>query len=356
MSNSITIISSKGHWRNGWLTEPKELQIAVAILEKANIKIQTVEIENVPQLEQVLDNTSKDTLIWANAYYVNDGPNKILWLNDFIEKRNLPFLGSKAQTLRNLLQKNACQSILKKANLPIPKCIIISQTEQNVVENIIAESGISFPMVLKPTAESGSVGITMAKGLQEACQKVKKILRDFPHSQVIIEQFLPSDDITCGFLQLGERVLLLPTYYIVRSADGKHHILERYKRLRKWDEGDKLQLPVTDPAILKQLKNYIPKIVKTLDIQNITRIDGRLDENGMLRYFDVNGLPALDFPDSVMDKQCFTCFPDYSSEAVYEGLLHTIIANAFMRYNMEVPARLLEHNLFTMKSEVAIRI
>lgn len=352
---SITIICSKGHWRNGYLTEKKELGFAIKILEKAEIKIDVVEVENVEELTAVLDNISENTLVWGNAYYVGHG-EKSVWLNDFIKEKGIPFLGSEAQTLRNLLQKDVCQNILKKADFPVPQFTVITAETLANAEDIILKSKIEFPMVLKPTAESGSVGVVVAKNMAEAIAKTQRIIADFPLSHVIIEAFLPSDDITCGFFELGNEVLLLPTYYLVKSVSGKEHILDRTQRLREWDDVDKMQPVVTKKAILNQLKMHVPKIVKALDIHDFTRIDGRLDKNGMLHFFDVNGMPALDFPSSVLNKQCFSCFPDYSQEAVFVALLHTVVQNAFMRYGMVVPKAMKEHNLFTMKSDWVMRM
>ena len=352
---SLIIISSKGHWRNGFLTSNDELQFAITILEKTGIKVQSVEVENIVQLTSVLDNVAENTLVWGNAYYVNND-DETVWLNDFVKARNLPFFGSSAATLRHLLQKDVCQNLLQKANLPIPKFAILTAANIANIENIIAESGIDFPMVLKPTAESGSVGVTMAKTMATTKTKAQQILNDFPLSQVIIEEFLPSDDITCGFLKLGTQILLLPTYYMVKSVSGKEHILDRTQRLRSWDDVDKMQPVITDNLILNQLKKHLPKIIETLDIQDFTRVDGRLDKAGTLRFFDINGMPALDFPDSVMNKQCFSCFPDYSQETIYSGLLHTIVQNALLRYEMNVPEVMKTHNLFTMKSDFVIRL
>lgn len=351
----IKIISSKDHWRNGWLTTPDELQQAISILQKAGIEVSATEVESIPQLEQVLDQTADNTMIWGNAYYVNNGEGKIAWLNDYVQKRNLPLLGSGAQTLRNLLQKDVCQAILKEAELPIPKYMVITAEQASASKQLIGDSGIGFPMVLKPTAESGSVGITMANNLEEATRKAKQILADFPHSHVIAETFLPSDDITCGFLRLGDKVMLLPTSYIVKSVAGKRHILSRKERLQDWSEDDKIQPYITDKNIINQLQQHIPTIIEALNVQDISRIDGRLDTEGVLRFFDVNGLPALSFPDSVMIKQCFTCFPDYSPAEVFEALVYTIVYNALLRYNMEIPPLCKEHNLFVMHSNIVIK-
>ncbi|GGX28002.1 hypothetical protein [Aquimarina muelleri] len=352
----ILIISSKDHWTHGWFTSTSDLITAVNVLQKAGIEVITTEVENLTQLETTLDNVSSDTLIWANAYFVNNGNNKVVWLNEYIENRKLPFVGSDSKTLQNVLRKDFCQSILAENQLPIPYFTIITRKNIEEIDTLISKRQDSqYPLVLKPTAESGSIGVCLAKNIQEVKKYSLEILKEFPNSEVIIEDFLPSDDITCGFIQIGNDVLLLPTAYIVKSVPGKNNILGRKERLRSWDNNDKIQPYISDKAILNQLKANIAPIATALDIRGITRIDGRLDRNGILRFFDINGLPALCFPDGVMVKQCLTCFPNYPEMEVFEGLIHTIVFNALLQYGMEVPEIMRKHNLFTMDSDIIIR-
>ncbi|MEQ8702769.1 MAG: hypothetical protein RIC19_02560 [Phaeodactylibacter sp.] len=351
----ILFINSRGHWHNGWLTSPEELQIATDVLRKAGIEVETTEVESVPQLEKVLDEISPDTLLWPNAYYVNAGAGKAVWLNDYIEERQLPFLGSSAKTLRTVLEKDACQAVLRENGLPIPSFKVISRENVSEMAQLLSESDIGFPLVLKPTAESGSVGVAMAKNIPDATAHARQILSDFPLSNVIIEEFLPSDDITCGFLQLGKEVMLLPTTYIVKSAAGKTNILSRNERLRPWDGHDKIMPYVADAAIHDQLRDSMPKIAAALGIRGITRVDGRLDKGGTLRFFDVNGLPALCFPEGLMVKQCFTCFPGYTPMEAFEGLIHTIVCHVLLTYGLEAPEAMHRHNLFTMESNMVVK-
>ena len=351
----ILFINSRGHWRNGWLTSPEELQIVVNVLRKAGMEVETTEVESVLQLEKVLDKVPPGTLLWPNAYYVDAGDGKTAWLNDYIEARQLPYLGSNASTLRTVLEKDACQALLRSNGLPIPEFTVITRENIGDIYSLISQNIESFPVVLKPTAESGSVGVCMARNLWQARECAVQILTDFPQSNVIIETFLPSDDITCGFVQLGEEVLLLPTAYIVKSAAGKANILSRKERLRPWDDRDKMQPCITDEAILGQLRAHIPAIAAALSIRGITRIDGRLDATGALRFFDVNGMPALCYPEAVMVKQCLTCFPGYTPMQVFEGLIYTVVCQALLQYEAEAPDVIRKHNLFTMNSDLVVK-
>ena len=351
----ILIISSKGHWVHGWFTSVSDLKTGVEVLERAGLEVLTTEVENLDQLNSVLDSTTSDTLIWANAYFVNDG-NRPIWLNDCIEAHNLPYVGSNAQTLKEVLTKGKCQSILKNHRLPVPNYCIIGWHNVLELDDLIFENNIQIPCVLKPTKESGSIGVCKADSLQEARKHAFQILKEFPQSNVIIEEFLPSDDITCGFMQVGDEYLLLPSKYIVLSMPGKSNILSLKERLLPWDGVDKLQPPITDHEVLRQLMNYVPKIANVLNIKSITRVDGRLDQYGQLRFFDINGLPGLGISEGVMIKQCRACFPDYDKMEVYEGFLHTIVYDALLRNSFAVPKTVKEHNFFTMKSDYVIKV
>jgi len=332
------------------------LQTVVNVLRKASIEVMTTEVKSLAQLERILDDVSTDTLIWSNAYFVNNGKNKVVWLNEHIEKRNLPFVGSDSKTLQSVLKKDRCQSILKDHQLPIPFFTVVTRENIKEIDALISQrSNYTYPLVLKPTAESGSIGVCMAKNLREVKEYTFQILKDFPNSDVIIEDFLPSDDITCGYFQIGADVLLLPTSYIVKSVPAKNNILSRKERLRSWDQADKIQPYISDEAILNQLKTHIAPIATALNIRGITRIDGRLDKDGILRFFDVNGLPALGFPDGVMVKQCITCFPSYPQMEVFKGLIYIMVFNALLQYGMEVPEVMRKHNLFTMDSDIIVR-
>ena len=340
----------------GWVLKPEDLQVTVETIRKSGITVDVKNVDSIPQLEKTLDAIPPNTLVWANAYYVNDGKGGVAWLNDYIVERNLPLIGSSSQALLYLLEKDVCQTILQDANIPVPPFIVITRETVDNLENIIETSGHTFPMVIKPTTEGGSLGIELVHNQTGLSKQAHYILDNFPESNVIIETFLPSDDITCGYLQVGNDILLMPSYYIVKNAPGKAHVLTRENQFRPWDDKNKMQFCVEEQAIIDQLKVNIPKIVNTLGILDVTRIDGRLNSQGELCFFDINGFPGLRFSKSVLTRQCALYFPTYSDIDIYAGLLNTIICGALVRYGFEVPEALQKHNLFTMKSDKAIKI
>lgn len=350
----IIFINSKGHWVHGWFTSVPALKFGIDALEKAGLEVSQIEVTNLSELEHTLDHLSPDTLVWPNAYFVNTKAGETAWLNDSIEQRGIPFIGSSSLALQRVFRKDSCQAILSEQDLPVPSFLVINRTNCNQFSELVEKQDISPPLILKPTAESGSIGVCKANTLTEAKIFAFNILNEFPNSDVIVEEFLPSDDITCCFLEMGNEVLLLPTYYIVKNVPGATHILGRTERSLAWDGVNKIQPYIQDSDILKQLKTCVPKVVKALGISGITRIDGRLDKEGVLRFFDVNGLPSLSFPNDVTVKQCLTCFPNYPPQKVFEGLIYSIVHQAILKFGMEASNSIQQNHLFNFQSDIVI--
>lgn len=356
----ITIINSKGHWKNGWISSQTDLQSLITSLERNNCTVDTFEVDSVASLEAILKDINDDTLILPNAYYVDQqaGSKETVWMVDIIEAHNLPFIGSNSQTLQNVLQKDVCQSILQQHQLPIPVFTILEPTDIGNEDAILTASNLTYPAIIKLTAESGSMGIddtSLVNNQQEAVVKIQKMLQQYQQN-VIVEEFLPSNDITISYIQgINGEIKLLTTWYLITNKPGTHSVLGHKERFMPWG-GVKQMLEVKDENILKQVETIAPKVCQVLNIKDITRIDGRLDQHGQLKIFDVNGFPALCFPESVGVHQIISCFPEYEPIVLFDALVNTMILSAANRYQMNVPEKIQQHNFFTLNTMKTVTI
>lgn len=350
----ITIINSAGFWKNGWVSSPSALQSLVESLERNAFVVDVFEVNSLESLEKTLQNIGRDTLILPNAYYVNrfEGSEETVWMVDVIEAYKLPFVGSDSKTLQSVLHKNVCQSILQQNDIPIPKFIVVSLLDAGNEKAILDSSGLTYPAVIKLTAESGSMGMddkSLVQNQDEAVVQIRAMVQRY-HADVIIEEFLPSNDITISYLQ-GENgeSKLVTTWYLVSDKPGETSVMGQKERFRPWGGGKQIS-EVKDKHILEQVQHWVPKICDTLKIRDFTRIDGRLDATGQLRFFDVNGFPALSFPDSVSPQQMIKCFSNYTDHYIFDTLVNTIFLSAANRYNMVVPDRVHHNNFFALNT------
>lgn len=344
----ITIINSKGHWVNGWVMNPEKQRIITDILQRAGLKVQVIEVASLGELQQALDKASADTLIWPNAYLLHGEAQQAETLVDRIEKYQLPLVGSGHETLMRLLQKDTCQRELKRAGIPVSPHVVIEKDEISALEGLILSGGLEFPVVLKPTKESRSNGVVMAANMGIAIEKAKDIAEKYPDSKIIIEEFLPGDDVTCGYFQMGDDILLLPSYCAIEGLDCKTGIYSEYHY--RQPHTIESHPNVEDESIIAQFQQFVPAIADLFDIRSHTRVDARLDKKGTLRFFDINGMPGLNFPMSAVIKQAVTHFPSYSREFLFQCLIHTVVGEALLRYDLPIPTVMERDNLFNLES------
>lgn len=350
----IVILNSKGHWTNGWVTEPKFLQTVVGILEKSSFEVHSIEVENEVQLEMELDKISPDTLVWVNAYWIDKVQGEADWLNTYVEKRDLLLVGQSQRTLEALLCKDDTQVKMQNTGLPVPAHIVIRNSEVDKAKILIAEGMIDFPMVVKPTNESRSAGVKIVENMTEAIAHIDLVFERYPQGNIIIEEFLPSEDITCGYIELNGEALLLPTYLVVEGMNCESQVYSEDDYLRP--NSRIKHVCVSESSVLIQLEEYVPRIIDLFKIESITRVDTRANKNGELNFFDINGMPGLNFPESATIKQCFVHFSDYEKEYIFECLINTIVLDKLKRNNLNVPEEMETHNLFNLKSDTVIKV
>jgi D-alanine-D-alanine ligase-like ATP-grasp enzyme len=352
----LLFINSEHFWLNGWLNTPSSLKFAMDTLSSFGISVSCLEIRNSDELVDLLNKLPDGTLLWPNAYYTRNSIGEIVWLQEFIESRALPHVGTPMQGLKNMLHKSHTHQLLRDARVTIPDHLTISRSLFEHFDELIASSSLKWPLVVKPSSESCSMGILKANDAIQAKRHISQMFDEFPHSDALLETFLPSEDITFGYLELAGEIMLLPTYYQSRQVSGKTHVVERDLGSGPWGGDSIVMPPVSDNDTLHQLQDQMPRIAQAIGIAGISRVDARMDENGRLKFFDVNGMPALSYPKSVLVRQVRECFPGLSAISAYAYLLKTVIYITASRFGFDLPKEVTEQTLFSLKSPYVIRI
>lgn len=353
---NIVFINSKGFWPNGWLNTVSSLKYAMNTLASMGITVSAREVAHVNELEDVLSHLPLDTLVWPNAYYTEGASGHVVWIQELIEKYALPYVGTSVQGLKTMLDKTDTHQKLYQAGVPVPRHLSISRADLEEVEDLIKGSGLSWPIVVKPTAESCSMGVIRANNQKQAQEHIIRLFDEFPHSNALLETFLPNEDITCGYLRLGGEVMLLPTYYKSQKMPGTEYVMERDLGVAPWTGPDIIMPPVRDKEALQQLSVQMPTLAHEMGNTNVTRADARMDTDGKLRFFDVNGMPALSFPKSVLVRQVKECFPELSDVKGYSFLLNTLVMIAADQFKLTIPGSLTDQNLFSLDGAHVIRL
>lgn len=331
----------------GWATSVESQQAVIQSLKRAGINVLVFEVNSKQQLVDILQSlNAHDCLVWPNAYQVHAVENKkeTVWLADIIDEQGFSIIGSNADALRSVLLKDQCQRILEHHHVAIPHFASIEQVMLNDLEYVLEMRNLTFPLFTKPNALSTSKGITqqcVVHNIDELRNQISLLGKQYGYP-VMVEEYLPGQDITVAVFMTPERPLILATYYDTDIYDNPGAVLDYDIRQLDWDDRKGLRI-VTEPEILTQIEGVVLEACKALKINEFTRIDCRLDRNGILKAFDVNGLPGLELPFSTTVWQMIVRMPDQTQEFAFDSLISLIVYCATHRHHMSAPKRIEEY-------------
>lgn len=347
----IAIINSRGFWSMGWTTDQQSQQDVLESLQRLGIETLAIEVASKSELVQQLSKLKADNwLVWPNAYQVSafEGSDETLWLADIIDDMGLPMIGSPAHALKTVMQKDECQRVLEHHGVAIPAFAALEEADLDSLECLMHTRGLEFPLFVKPNALSTSKGIdekSIVEDLTQLREQVSYLGSQFGYP-VMVEEFLPGQDITVAVFTAPEQPVVLATYYDTDTygdpdavMDGA--ILDYDLRQKDWNDGKWLRV-VEEPEILAQVEDVVIPACEAIGIQELTRIDCRMDRHGRLKAFDVNGLPGLELPFSTTVWQMIVKMQDQPEQLAFDTLLSLVVYCAAYRHQLTLPEQVQE--------------
>jgi len=157
------------------------------------------------------------------------------------------------------------------------------------------EYPIDLPVIVKPNFEGSSKGITPASIVDDRArleQVVGRALVRYPEG-VLVEQFVPGDDISVGwFAGVG----LLPAIRYHYRARGRFPVLDF--ALKQDELAVRVEVPAALPAeVDARLRAAASRAFDELGVTGLGRADFRIDPAGQVWFLEMNPLPTLGEPD-----------------------------------------------------------
>jgi D-alanine-D-alanine ligase len=160
---------------------------------------------------------------------------------------------------------------------------------------------ISFPLIIKPSWEDGSIGIdagAVVKNIKEMMERVEYIQDEFD-SPALIEEYIEGREIYAGVMGSYERSQVLPLVELdlsrlpegmpkIASYDVKFEKNTEAYKLTKSEIADNL-----DEATRKRLSDTALAAYRALKLRDYGRIDMRLAPNGDVYVIEANPNPWL---------------------------------------------------------------
>jgi len=251
---------------------------------------------------------------------------RIAWA---LEVMGYTFTGNSGAAIAKTTNKAYTKSLLVQAGLKTPDWWVFSNAEE--VEAMQLKE-ISFPLIVKPIAEDGSIGLNgsaVVHNLDELQERVSYIVEQYRQA-ALAEQFIVGRELNVALLGNPPQVLPIAEIDFSEFSDPYEQIVTFDA---KWNEDsfEYHNTPSICPANLPpSLAGSIQKIAlnawNVLGCSGYARVDLRLDENNIPYIVEVN------------------CNPDISPHAgfhttarvagyTYKTMINQILKHAWRRSN-----------------------
>jgi D-alanine-D-alanine ligase len=142
-----------------------------------------------------------------------------------LELMGLPYTGSGVMASAIAMDKVMTKRVWLAEGLPTPRWVWLAPERQQREHVITVPDALGLPLIVKPPREGSSIGVTKVEGysqMQDAVTLAAKFDAD-----VLCEEFIDGDEVTCPVLGTGADAVALPVVRI-QAPQGAYDYQNKY--------------------------------------------------------------------------------------------------------------------------------
>ena len=183
-----------------------------------------------------------------------------------LELLGIPYTGSGVMASSIAMDKVMTKRVWLADGLPTPRhvCLAPDRQQREAVRAVPDELGL--PLIVKPPREGSSIGVTKVRGYSDMQDAVALSVRYDP--DVLCEEFIEGEEVTCPVLGAGVHARVLPVIRIV-APEGAYDYQNKY-----FTDEVKYQVPSGLPAAEeREIQRIVLQAYRTLGCRGWGRAD-----------------------------------------------------------------------------------
>jgi len=204
-----------------------------------------------------------------------------------LELLGIPYTGSGVMASSMTIDKVMTKRLLLSDSLPTPRYVLLRQGRFNAAQVDAAVDTLGLPLIVKPAREGSSLGLTKVSDRADMARAVA--LAETMDADILCEEFISGDEVTCPVLGTGEQARALPVIRIV-APEGNYDYQNKYFT----DTTQYLVpcgLPAGEEAAVQQM---VLQAFRTLHCRGWARADVMIDKLTRKPYLlEINTSPGM---------------------------------------------------------------
>jgi D-alanine-D-alanine ligase len=142
-----------------------------------------------------------------------------------LELLGIPYTGSGVMASSIAIDKAMTKRVWAAEGLPTPQHVLLLRGAYSALDVETALDTLGLPLIVKPAREGSSIGLTkVTDGAQMQAAVAQAALLD---ADILCEQFIDGDEVTCPVLGNGSQAYALPVIRIA-AEDGNYDYQNKY--------------------------------------------------------------------------------------------------------------------------------
>lgn len=142
-----------------------------------------------------------------------------------LELLGIPYTGPGVLASAIAMDKVMTKRMWIAEGLPTPRYVVLAPENQTREDARGVPDVLGLPLIVKPPREGSSIGVTKVRGYSDMQDAVALSVRYDP--DVLCEEFIEGEEVTCPVLGTGEQARALPVVRIV-APDGAYDYQNKY--------------------------------------------------------------------------------------------------------------------------------
>jgi len=183
-----------------------------------------------------------------------------------LELLGIPYTGSGVMASAIAMDKVMTKRVWIAEGLPTPRYVRLAPGEQDRERVRTVPDELGLPLIVKPPREGSSIGVTKVAGYSQMQEAVSLSARYDP--DVLCEEFIEGEEVTCPVLGEGANAHALPVIRIV-APEGAYDYQNKY-----FTDDVRYQVPSGLPeAEEREIQRIVVEAYRTLDCRGWGRAD-----------------------------------------------------------------------------------
>lgn len=244
-------------------------------------------IGNAKKLQNKLISGNMDCDLIFNIAEGFGSRNREALIPSLLELYQIPHTASDTYGMCLNLNKQHTKILVDSLGISVPKGFCFKNMDNEILDKI---SSLTFPLVLKPNCEGGSMGLYLIDSMEDLIEKSMYLIDTYSY-ELLVEEYIEGSEITVPIIGNGATTKALG---VVTILNEDYSDIELYDNSLKYIDN---VINSTDfkysQHIKKKLMEDSVRIHNYFDLHDYSRMDYRVKPNGELYFLEINAMPSL---------------------------------------------------------------